>query len=289
MKSPRSLVALVTLACSLTSLRAETAPAPKVEFPQPSPTGVIKQRVGLTDVEIVYSRPSMRGRKIFGGLTPYGAVWRTGANTATTLSFSTDVKLNGTAIPAGKYELFTIPNVDEWTVIIHKNVEEWGAYSYDAKDDVVRFTAKPTQLPTPMETFTIGVNDLRDESATIYLMWEQTRVPLKLEVDVASKLVPQIEAVMSSNAEKKPYFQAAMFYFEHNLDLKKAAEWLQSAVTANPDAFYMYYHQARVLAKIGDKAGARAAAQHSIEIAKKAGGPVADEYTRLNETLLSTL
>lgn len=289
MKSPRSLFVLTALACTLTGLRAETAPAPKVDFPQPSPTAVVKQRVGLTDIEIVYSRPSTRGRKIFGGLERYGAVWRTGANSATTISFSTDVKLNGTAIPAGKYELFTIPNPDEWTVIIHKNVSEWGAYSYDAKDDVARITAKPTTLPEPIESFTIALNDLRDESATLYLMWEKTRVPLKLEVDLVSKLAPQIEAVMASDAEKKPYFQSAMFYLEHNLDLKKAAEWMQKAVAANPDAFYMYYHQGRLLAKMGDKAGARAAAQHSIELAKKAGGAVADEYTRLNETLLSTL
>jgi hypothetical protein len=288
MKAPRSLL-LLAFACSLTSLPAETAPAPKVDFPQPSPAAVVKQRVGLTDIEVVYSRPSVRGRKIFGGLEKYGAVWRTGANSATTISFSTDVKLNGTAIPAGKYELFTIPNADEWTVIIHKNVSEWGAYSYDAKDDVARVTAKPVALPETIESFTIGLNDLRDESATLNLMWEKTRVPVKIEVDLVSKLVPQIEAVMASNAEKKPYFQSAMFYLEHNLDLKKAAEWMQSAVAANPDAFYMSYHQARLLAKMGDKAGARAAAQHSMELAKKAGGSVADEYTRLNETLLSTL
>lgn len=289
MKSPRSLLVLTALACSLTGLHAQTPSAPKVDFPQPSPTAVVKQRVGLTDIEVVYSRPSVRGRKIFGGLERYGAVWRTGANSATTISFSTDVKLNGTAIPAGKYELFTIPNPDEWTVIIHKNVSEWGAYSYDAKDDVARITAKPVKLSEPIESFTIALNDLRDESATLNLMWEKTRVPVKLEVDLVSKLVPQIEEVMASSAEKKPYFQSAIFYLEHDLDLKKAAGWMQQAVAANPDAFYMYYHQARLLAKMGDKAGARAAAQHSIEIAKKAGGAVADEYTRLNEALLSKL
>lgn len=192
-------------------------------------------------------------------------------------------------MPAGNYELFTIPGEQEWTVIIHQNKKEWGAYAYDPKDDVARIAAKPVALAEPVESFTIGFNDLRDESATLNLAWEKTRVPVKLEVDVMSIVLPQIDAAMASASPKKPYFQAALFYLDHNLDLTKAAEWMNAALAAQPDAFWAHYHHARLLAKLGDKAGATTAAQHSIELAKKAGGAVADEYTRLNESLLASL
>jgi hypothetical protein len=282
--------AFVTAASLLlvSGLFAQT-PAPKVSFPAASPAATVKQRVGLTDIEVIYSRPSVKGREIFGKLVPFGQVWRTGANSATKISFSTDVKLNGTAIPAGHYELFTLPGRDEWTVIIHKDVSEWGAFSYDAKNDIARVTAKPVALSQPVESFTIGLDDLRDESATLNLLWDKTRVPVKIEVDLTSTLVPQIEAVMASDAAKKPYAQAAMFYLDHGLDLKKAAAWMDAAIAAQPDAFYLVYQQARILARSGDKAGAIAAAQKSIALANKAGGAAQDEYRRLNEALLATL
>lgn len=288
MKLTHPLLFATVALFAATSLSAQTA-APKIEFPSPSPAASIKQRVGLTDVEISYHRPSVKGRKIFGDLVPFGEVWRTGANQATKLTFSTPVKLNGTALAAGTYELFTIPGRDEWTVIFHKPMSQWGSYAYDAKNDVARIQAKPVALPSSIETFAIAVSDLRDESATIYLAWDRTRVPLKLEVDVKSVLVPQIEAAMASDAKTKPYFQSAMFYLEHNIDLHKAREWIDAALTAQPDAFYIAYHKARLLAKIGDTDGARAAAKQSIDIAAKAGGAVAEEYTRLNNALLASL
>jgi hypothetical protein len=270
-------------------LSAQTPAAPKLEFPSLSPAATVKQRVGVTDVEINYSRPSVKGRKIFGGLIPYGQVWRTGANQATKVSFSTPVKINGTDLAAGAYELFTIPGEQEWTVIFHKPMSQWGAYAYDQKNDVARITAKPVATPNSIESFTIAVTDLRDESATLYLAWEKTRVPLKLELDLSSTLVPQIEAVMASDASEKPYFPAAVYYLDHGLDLKKAATWFDAAIAANPDAFYMIYHKARLLAKTGDKAGAIATAKKSIEIAGKAGGAVKDEYIRLNQALIASL
>ena len=286
---PALFTCLAVVLAATGGLIAQNAPAPKVEFPALSPAATLKQRVGLTNIEVNYSRPSVRGRKIFGGLEPYGSVWRTGANAATRISFSTPVKLNGADLAAGTYELFTIPNPTEWTVIIHKNASEWGAYTYDAKDDVARIAVKPVALAQPVETFTIDINDIRDDSAMLNLSWEKTRVPVKIALDVTSTLVPQIEAVMSSDATKKPYFQSAMFYLEHNLDLKKAAEWFDAAIAAQPDSYFMYYHKARLLAKVGDKVGAIASARKSIELASKNEGAIKAEYTRLNETLISSL
>lgn len=289
MKTLRPIALIALAIASVAGLAGQTPPAPKVEFPAASPGSSLKQRVGLTDIQVDYSRPSARERKIFGSLVPYGQVWRTGANSATRISFSTAVKVEGTDLPAGTYELFTIPGEQEWTVIFHKNDKEWGAYSYKPEDDVARVTVKPVALAAPVETFTIGLNDLRDESATLNLSWEKTRVPVRLEFDLVGKLVPQIEAVMASDAAKKPYFQAALFYLSHNLDLHQALSWMQAAIKESPDGFYLYYHQARILAKLGDKEAAEASAKKSIELAEKSGGVAGEEYTRLNKALISSL
>jgi hypothetical protein len=283
---PRRCLLLIAGSVLATGLFAQ---APKLDIPAASPASTLKQRVGLTDIEITYSRPGMKGRKVFGGLESWGEVWRVGANSATTIKFSTPVKLNGAAVPAGTYGLFALLSQDEWTIIINKISDQWGAYQYDSKNDVVRVTAKPVALAEPVETFTIDIGDIRNESATLNLIWEKTRVPVTIEVDVLSTLVPQIEAVMSSSEPKKPYVAAAMFYLENNLDLKKAAAWMDAAIAAQPDAFYFVYRKALILEKMGDKAGAIATAKASIDGANKAGGAVKDEYIRLNEALIARL
>jgi hypothetical protein len=272
-------------------LHAQTA-APKIDFPAPSPTSTLKQRVGLTDVEIVYGRPGVKGRKVFGGLEPYGEVWRTGANSPTKITFSTPVKLGGKEVPAGSYGLFSIPGEKEWTVIINKiDAKDWGAYSYKKENDVARAMVKPVTLSETVETFTIDLNDIRHESAMLNLVWDKTRVSVPIQVDVVSKLRPQIEAVMASNAEKKPYFQAAMFYYETNGDLKKAVEWIEAGLKEQPAAYYMVYRKGLILAKMGDKAGALAAAKASREAAAKddARPPLRAEYLRLNDALIASL
>ncbi|MBL9216083.1 MAG: DUF2911 domain-containing protein [Opitutaceae bacterium] len=275
-----------------TGLFAQTPAAPKLEFPAASPAATLKQRVGITDIEITYSRPSMRGRKIFGGLEPYGAVWRTGADNATKITFSTPVKFGGVDVPAGTYALFSIPGESEWTVILNRVSGQWGSYGYDAANDVARARVKPVALATPVETFAIGIADIGSNSATLYLAWENTRVPVKLEVDVVGMLVPQVEAVMASSAEKKPYFSAAMFYYANNLDLDKALAWMDAGLAEQPKAYWMIYRKGLILAKKGDKAGAIAAAKQSLALAAsdpKAPPPLKEEYTRLNHALIASL
>ena len=275
--------------CLATGLFAQTPAAPKLNFPEASPAATVTQHVGLTDIQVNYARPGAKGRKVFGGLVPYGKVWRTGANTATKISFSTPVKLNGTEVAAGTYELFTIPGTTDWTVIIHKNMSQWGAYAYDEKNDVARIKATAVAVPAATESLDISFNDLRDESATLNIAWENTRVPVALTVDVKSTLVPQIEAVMASGGDKLPYFPAAMYYFENNIDLKKAAAWMDAAIAAQPDQMWMIYRKGLIHAKMGDNAGARAAAMKSMELAAKAGGSLGEEYTALNNALLARL
>jgi hypothetical protein len=264
------------------SLAAQT---PKVEFPAPSPACTLKQRVGVTDIEIVYSRPSKKDREIFGNVVPFGAVWRTGANAATKITFSTAVKLNGTDVAAGSYALYTIPGENEWTIILNKGVGKSGT-QYDEQEDVVRFKTKPVELSnTTIETFTIEFNYIRDESALLNLVWDKTVVPIKIDIELTSKLVPQIEAVMASDAKQKPYFQAAMFYFDHGQDLQKASKWVDAAI-AEREAYYVVHLKAKIHAKLGDKDGAIAAANRSLELATQAKDAA---YVKLNNDLLSTL
>ncbi len=261
------------------------AQAPKIEFPAPSPACTLKQRVGLTDFEIVYSRPSAKGRQVFGNVVPFGTVWRTGANNATKITFSTSLKLNGTEIPAGSYALYTIPGETEWTIILNKGVGKSGT-QYDEKEDVVRFKTTPVKLAdTSIETFTIEFNHLRDESAVINLVWEKTVAPIKVELDVTSKVLPQIDAAMAAEGGNKPYFQAAMFYYDHGQDLQKAKDWVEAAIKQR-EAYYIVHLKAKILAKLGDKEGAIAAANRSIELAKTAKDSA---YVKLNEDLLASL
>ena len=290
MKSPllRSVfVSLAVVACA-NGLFAQMPP-PALVLPETSPAATVKQRVGVTDIEVVYWRPALRGRSAFVALAPYGSVWRTGANSATLITFGTAVKVQGATLSAGTYELFSIPGKDEWTVIFQKPAKQWGSYKYDQANDVLRVTAKPVALTTPVESFTIDLGDLRDDAATLALSWEKTRVPLKLQIDTVGLLVPKIEAHMAGTAAKKPYVPAAMFYLDNNLDLKKALAWIDAAIAENPKAFYFVYRKAKILAKLGDKAGALAAAQTSLAGAAQAAGELKEEYTRLNNDLIASL
>jgi hypothetical protein len=271
-------------ACGLLFASHLWAQTPTVEFPAPSPACTIKQRVGLTDIEVVYSRPSMKGRKIFGSVVPFGTVWRTGANNATKITFSTPVKINGAAIPAGSYSLFTIPGENEWTIILNKNTGQSGT-QYDQKADVVRFKAAPGKLSETVQTLMLEFNGLTDESAVLFLAWEQTIVPLKIEIELAATLVPQIEAVMQSAGGQKPYYQAAMFYYDHGQDLEKAKQWAEAAIKQR-EAHYIVHLKAKILAKLGDKEGAIAAAKRSTELAIAAKDT---GYVKMNEDLIASL
>jgi Protein of unknown function (DUF2911) len=284
-----NLMVLFSLALLFSANSWAQTEQPKLTIPRTNPPGRVKQLVGATEVEVDYNRPSVKGRQIFGALVPYGQVWRTGADSATKISFSTPVKINGADVPAGTYELFTIPNPDEWTVIIHQNMSQWGSYAYDQANDVVRVTAKPETLARTIESFTIGVGDLKTNSATLYLAWDKVLVPVQIEVDVVAQVVPQIEAVMSSDAEKKPYFLAAMFYYENDIDLDKAAEWMAAALEQNPGHIGMLHRQALILAKKGDKEGALAAARASLAGAADVNRELREEYIRLNTALIEKL
>lgn len=253
-------------------------------MPQPSPTQTIKQEFALSDVEVTYSRPAMKGRTIMGDLVPYGKLWRTGANQATKIKFGEDVKLNGTAIPAGEYVIYTVPNTTGWEVVINKGLKNWGIDGYKKEEDVARFKAEPQELPFPIENFMILFENVRPNAMTMMMMWDKTLIPIEITAEIDGKVMAQIETAMKG--EKKPYFQAAAYYLETNRDLKTALGWADEATKQNPKAFWIYHLKAKIQAKAGDKAGAKATAQKSIELAKEANNA---DYVALNEKLIAAL
>src|SRR5690349_9634273 len=255
------------------SLRA--AEQKKIEFPAPSQHATIKQRVGLTDVEIDYSRPNKNNRDIFGGLVPYGKLWRTGANAVTKIRFSKQVTLGGKEIPAGEYALFTIPTADEWTIIISKDAKVQSTADYNQENDAARLTAKPEPIPVTIETFTIALADVKGASATLNFLWDKTRVPVKLTTDDVEQVSKQLDAVANAKTPLDPRtaYQAAAFYYDNNKDMNQAAKWIDQAVEKNPNAYFMHYKKAQIQAKLGNKKEATVSAQKTIDILKKDKSP----------------
>lgn len=272
----------LTIALLLVSvLNINQSAAQGLKLPAASSKQVLTQDLGISQITLTYARPNVNGRKIFGGLEQYGNVWRTGANGATTLSFSGDVIINGKTLPAGTYGLFTIPDKNEWTVILNKNSEQWGAYEYKQSDDVLRFTVKPEKTTAKVETFTISFPSVTTTTAKLSVAWENTAISFDIKVDQDAEIMASIDQAMQG--DKKPYLAAAQYYLNNNKDLDKALSWADEAVKTNPELPYPYYWKAQIQLKKGDKAGAKASATLGKQAAEKAKS---DEYIRLNDQVL---
>jgi tetratricopeptide (TPR) repeat protein len=258
--------------------------AQQLQTPQPSTTTTVKQNFGLGNIELSYSRPNMKGRKIFGDLVPFDKVWRTGANQATTLTFSDDVIIGGVTVKAGKYGLLSIPGAKEWTIIISKQTDVTSPSAYKQEMDVVRVKATPIDLPWSFETFGMSFENIKDNSCELMMGWDKTMVSLPITTDVDSKVMKQIDNLMKNDS--RPYFNAAAYYLENGKDLNQAVAWFDKAIEQNPKAFWVYYQKARALAKLGKKAEALAVSQKSTELAKEAKN---DDYVALNEKLQKEL
>ena len=263
----------------------------KLTIPQPSPAVKIREAFSTSFVELSYSRPSLKGRTAFGGLVPYGQVWRTGANTVTKLRLGEAVQLGGQAVPAGTYALFTIPGKTDWTIILNRDTAQWGAYEYKPSLDVVRFSAHATTLPAPHESLSLSLESLRPAAADLTLTWERTQVSIPLLANPDPLVLAQIQEAMKG--EKKPYFAAAQYYYNSNQpDLTPALGWLDEFLKAHPaspaEQYEGYYWKAKLLQKQGKKQEAAAAARQSLEWIKADKNEVAKaEYTRLNQQLLA--
>lgn len=250
--------------------------------PQPSTAQTLIQDFGLGKITVTYSRPNVKSRHVFNDLVPYGQVWRTGANEATTINFTDEVSLAGHKVAPGEYGLFTIPGKTEWTIILNKTAKQWGAYNYKQEEDVLRFTVKPADIKELTETFTIQFANVSATSCQLQLMWEHTVVNIPITTEVNSRVIANIDEAMKG--EKKPYFQAAQYYYNNGLDLNKALGWINEAEKENAKSFSVKLWKARILLKKGDKAAALATAQEGARLAKEAKN---EEYLHLNEAVIA--
>lgn len=269
--------ALALTVATGTSLQAQ------LKVPAPSPSQTLKQAFGLSEITIDYSRPGAKGRVIYGDVVPFGKIWRTGANGATKITFGEDVKVEGNAVAAGTYALYTVPNKDNWEIMLYKDLTLAGNVAdYKKENELVRFTVKPKALSEKVETFTIDVADVTSNSANIELNWEKTRVAFNVTADIDSKIMKNIEAnVVNDN---RPYFQAASYYYDNNKDLAKANEWADKAIAANPKAFWIVMLKAKIQAKQNDKKGAVASAEKVIALATEAKN---DDYVTMAKKLIA--
>lgn len=258
----------------------------QIVTPQPSPSATLTQTVGLTEVTVEYSRPSLRGREGFGKLVPYGKLWRTGANASTKITFSDDVKLGGEDIPAGKYALYTIPGESEWTIVVHKNLTHWGTGGYVEAEDLARFQVKSMELPMTFETFSIDVHSFQDNTASISIMWENTGVSIPLEVNYKDAVMASIERTLAGPSAGD-MASAANFYLANGEDMDQALEWINQAIDMRPEAFWYVHTQAKIYYEMGEMKKAKEAAMKSKEMA--AAAPDDFGYVANNDMLLEKI
>jgi len=254
----------------------------QITTPQPSPNASLEQNVGLTQVSIAYSRPSVRGRTIYGDLVPFDQIWRTGANRNTTITFSDDVTVGGHALKAGTYALYTRPGKDSWKVYFYTDIDNSGIPDpWEASNIAAEVTVKPQQLSRTVETLTIGIDDLSNSGATLGISWANTYAGVPFEVPTDEKAMKSIETVMNGPSAFD-YYAAAAYYLEEGKDLQKAKEWIDKAAAMN-EAFWILRRQALIYDKLGDRKGAIAAAKKSMAAAEAAGN---QDYVKLNKDSL---
>ncbi|HBI00286.1 MAG TPA: DUF2911 domain-containing protein [Flavobacterium sp.] len=255
----------------------------QVKTPAASPRANFEQTVGLTDIEIDYSRPSAKGRAIFGDLVPFGKIWRTGANQNSMITFSDDVTVDGKTLKKGKYALFVTPKADNWEVIFYTNTENWGTpEKFEESKVAARVNVKPETLNRHVETFTISLNNVDNDFAHLEFAWEKTVAAVKIEVPTKKTAMANIEKVLAGPAASD-YFASAQYYYQSNGDIKKALEYVNKAteMTAEKGTPFWYNRlKSLIQAKAGDKKGAIETAKVSLEAAEKEGNA---DYVKMNK------
>lgn len=252
----------------------------QIKTPSASPSATISQSVGLAKVTIDYSRPSAKGRRIFGDLVPFGKIWRTGANKITTIKFDDEILINGATMKAGSYGLYTVPGRGEWKIILNRDDKQWGAYDYDEKKDVISFMVQPLKLDYYQEQMEIEFDEFTPNSAFVFIKWEDTGVRFKLEQNVDAKIMAEIkEKTSKPDATTDTYFTAADYYYQKGINLDQAMTWANKVLEKEKE-YWTYQLVARIAAKQGNCLVALPNAEKSMELAKKAGD---DAYIKLNE------
>lgn len=228
----------------------------RLNAPTLSPFNSMTQEVGLTKIQLEYSRPSAKGRIVFGKLVPYNKIWRTGANASTKITLLESVKIGSQYIDAGTYAIYTIPRKDFWTVIIHSNTKlrSLAGNAYNAENDVFRFDVKPKILDDYIETFTIQFAALTTNSLELQLMWENTLVSIPIEVEVDANIEKQMKEFMKNpkSIPHRTYFEAAQYYSNNKKDLNEALRFINEALYKSPQNFRYGLLKAKILEKNGN-------------------------------------
>ena len=255
----------------------------QINTPRVSPASEVEQMVGLTEIEIEYSRPSIRGREVFGNLVPFGKVWRTGADNSTKISFDTDVIISGKTIQSGTYSIFSIPNKESWEIIFYSDVELWGVPRDWSENKIVfssMFDVKKLKKSNTVETFTISFNDLTNNDVNMCISWENTSVEIKIEVPTRSMVESDINKVLIDNPKSSDYYAAAVFYRQENINPDKALEWINKAIEMNESPRFWQYRQQSLIMAANDKfADAVDAAKKSLNLAIEADN---QDYIKMN-------
>lgn len=280
----------LTAGLALLATVSQTAQA-QISTPAASPKSTIQQRVGLTDITITYSRPSAKGRTIFGDSTtkaivPNGKRWRTGANGTTTIKFSDDVTVEGKKVAAGEYGIYTVPGKATWAIVLNKSTKQGADVDgFKSADNVAIFTVKPYKTATKVETFTINFSDLTSATTNVDMAWETTGVKFKVATDVDPKVMAQIDEKVTKNAAPSPndLAAAAVYYYDNNKDLKQALAWMQKANEKDPK-FWNVHTEAKIRMKMKDAKGALAAATQSRTLALAAKNA---DYVRMNDEIIA--
>lgn len=259
-----SLFALVALLLAPTSHAQERGN----DLPRVSPNAAVSQTIGVTDVRITYGRPGVKGREIFGGLVPYDEVWRTGANEATTISFSNDVQIEGQPLAAGTYGLFTIPGRSEWTLVFNETADQWGAYEYDDRQDALRVTVAPTEAPHQHEWMSFHIGTLTDTSAVAALVWDRTRVPFTIQTDTDANVRTKAEATVPEAEDWRTPHQYAAYALEHEVYPEAALNWANRSL-ALEENFHNTALKARLLAAMNRYDEARPLAERALKMAEE--------------------
>lgn len=274
------LVATMTMCIVVSSLWSQ-----ELKLPTLSPTQNLIQEFSTSKIEIVYSRPSARGRKVFGELVPFGKPWRTGANDVTRITFGEDVEIAGKTIKAGTYSLASIPNASGWEIVMNKNAGWWPGTLFDEKDDVLRTKALAQSTSYFTETFSISIENITHSTCTIDIRWENTHVSIPVKVDNQKRLSEDIERAI--NNPSIPYYSAASYYYETNQNLEVALKYVTIAAKEEPTAYWVQMLRARIAARVGNKDVARSAANTVTSIVK--GSPIEAEYTKYANDVLNSV
>jgi hypothetical protein len=253
------------------------AASAQIDLPAPSPLGSVTQRVGFADVTVTYSRPSAKGRVVFGDVVPFNKIWRTGANAASKISLSEDVKINGKDIKAGEYSIFTVPAKDKWVIAFNTDLKA-SASNYKEENDVLRIVVDAKPVNDFVETLTFNFTDLKSGEATVQLVWEKTSVSFTIVTEVDAVVMDKIKT-QTAGVSPSVYFASARYYYDTNRDLTQALEWINLAFAAQEPTFWMLRQKALIQAGLKDYKGAIATAELST---KKAIEAKNDDYVKMN-------